>query len=225
MRILSLIFCLLLVAGMASAQWTTVTDPIRVVDGDTLKLADGERIRIENIDAPESGTAAGETATLELRRLIASGGVSIRRTGVDRYGRTLARVDAGGADVGLTMVATGHAQRWVAHPGGGVLTVVPLNGPSKTVTWKPLPATISTTTGAGGWGRSTTTGLVVSGPLGQTIVSLTNSVGSGGWRQTTSSTWVPPPGSLFGPVTRTTTVGPRGVRHTRTVTLPPLIAD
>ena len=95
-----------------------------VVDGDTFWLA-GEKIRIENIDTPETDQAkcpaeraAGERAKLRLHQLLNGGELVIARTGRDRYERTLARVTVNGRDVGATLVAEGLARRWdgARHP-------------------------------------------------------------------------------------------------------------
>ena len=72
---------------------------IRVIDGDTFR-ASRETIRIENIDAPESGNRArctaesylSQLATERLRQLLASGPVQIERHGLDPFKRTLALV-------------------------------------------------------------------------------------------------------------------------------------
>ncbi len=96
--------------------------PIRVIDGDTLTLG-AERVRIANIDAPETGGKArclaerrlADIATQTLRSLTASGKVELRREGRDRYGRTLARVSVGGVDVGEELIRRGVAVRWTGR--------------------------------------------------------------------------------------------------------------
>jgi micrococcal nuclease len=67
-----------------------------IIDGDTLVFG-LERIRIENIDAPETRKAscereliAGLRAKEMLAGLVRSGPVAIKRDGQDPYGRTLA---------------------------------------------------------------------------------------------------------------------------------------
>lgn len=102
-------------------------DRIHIVDGDTVALpcdpARGiypgcaERIRLVGIDAPETGTrarceaeaVAGLEAKAALAGLIRGRPVEITRTGVDRYGRTLARLTAGGIDVDAAMLVAGAA--------------------------------------------------------------------------------------------------------------------
>jgi micrococcal nuclease len=88
-----------------------------VVDGDTFWI-DGEKVRVETIDAPEvKGRCASETAlaaraTRRLAQLLSNRSIELSRNGTDRYGRTLARVRTSGGDVGAVLVGEGLAQRW-----------------------------------------------------------------------------------------------------------------
>jgi len=69
------------------------------------------------IDAPE--TAQGESgtqATLVLKQLLGAGPVEIRPQTVDRYGRTVAEVYAGGRNVNLEMVRLGMAYDYCRLP-------------------------------------------------------------------------------------------------------------
>lgn len=87
----------------------------RIVDGDTLRLRDGERVRLLQIDAPEAGEECyAADATRELSRL-APGGTRValeadpdldRR---DRYGRLLRYVFAGRLNVNVVLVRRGAA--------------------------------------------------------------------------------------------------------------------
>jgi endonuclease YncB( thermonuclease family) len=107
-------------AGQDSAQ---AAGAYRVVDGDTIVAnASGERIRIANIDAAETGKGArceaerrhGEQASNSARRLIARAReVRTIPTGeLDRYGRTLARVRVDGRDLGQILIDQGLARAW-----------------------------------------------------------------------------------------------------------------
>lgn len=95
----------------------------RVIDGDTFVIvATGERIRIANIDAPETHPCRcprecrlGPIATARLDWLLSAPAVTIARSGRDRFGRSLARVSAGGEDVGELLVAAGNAAPWRGH--------------------------------------------------------------------------------------------------------------
>lgn len=107
----------------------------RVHDGDTIRLCSGERIRIASIDAPEllrsercspanvrrlAGGAnpawcdydRGARSRDALAAFLDRGAVAIQRTGVDRYGRTLARITVNGRDAGLYLISIGLARRW-----------------------------------------------------------------------------------------------------------------
>ena len=98
---------------------------IRVIDGDTADLDCGagvERVRLVGFDTPEKGGARCRdeyqralAAERHLRGLLSAGEVRAERQGVDRYGRVLARVSAGGEDVAAAMIAGGHAR---AYAGG-----------------------------------------------------------------------------------------------------------
>jgi endonuclease YncB( thermonuclease family) len=67
----------------------------RVIDGDTVVTASGEKIRLMGFDAPETRgecpreRAMAREATALLQRLAGSG-LDLERYGRDRYGRTLA---------------------------------------------------------------------------------------------------------------------------------------
>ena len=79
----------------------------RVIDGDTLVLDSGERVRLLGIDAPERGEPGADAATSALREMAAGRRVRLERDGRDRWGRTLARVRAGGKDASGELLARG----------------------------------------------------------------------------------------------------------------------
>lgn len=89
-----------------------------VVDGDTLWL-DGERVRIADIDAPEthdfkcaSEKELGDRATRRLHDLLESGPISLQPIDrdEDRYGRKLRIVLVQGESVGKQLVGEGLAR-------------------------------------------------------------------------------------------------------------------
>lgn len=88
-----------------------------VVDGDTVWI-NREKIRLLDIDAPEmDGKCAAERALAVRSRdrlvvLLRGREVRIAREGLDRYGRTLARVGPKGESVGEQLVREGLARRW-----------------------------------------------------------------------------------------------------------------
>jgi micrococcal nuclease len=98
-----------------------------VIDGDTIRYG-GVRIRVEDIDAPEtheprcaSELALGQRATRRLLELVNAGPFEIVYTGGrnhDRYGRELRRLERGGKSLGEMLVEEGLARRWdgARHP-------------------------------------------------------------------------------------------------------------
>ena len=99
-----------------AAQATVVV--ARVLDGDTVLLADGRRVRLAGIDAPETAHGSSPAqyyaaaATLELARL--TRGVPLRFVpvgpGMDRYGRALGDLVAPDeTSVAVRMLAAGAA--------------------------------------------------------------------------------------------------------------------
>jgi len=82
---------------------------MRVVDGDTVVLADGTRVRIHGIDAPERDQPFGKAATECLGQLLGDGGVAVEPVERDVYGRLVARLWRGKLDVGKQMVRLGCA--------------------------------------------------------------------------------------------------------------------
>lgn len=94
-----------------------------VVDGDTFWI-DGEKIRVADIDAPEthpSRCAAearlGNAATERLQALLNAGPVTLAPADrdTDRYGRKLRVVMRGGQSLGEELVKEGLARPWVGH--------------------------------------------------------------------------------------------------------------
>lgn len=79
-----------------------------VHDGDSIVVG-RERIRIENIDAPELDGKCPQEAALALKArdrltVLLRPGFALQRTGTDRYGRTLARITANGRDIGQQLI-------------------------------------------------------------------------------------------------------------------------
>ncbi|PZO54899.1 MAG: hypothetical protein DCF16_04150 [Alphaproteobacteria bacterium] len=106
---------ILLALGLALSQ-------PQAIDGDTLRDAEGERYRVENIDAPETGPRSecpeervlGAAATayvaawLQQARSVEAHPVGRR----DRYGRVVARIEIDGVDLGERLITRGLAQPW-----------------------------------------------------------------------------------------------------------------
>lgn len=87
----------------------------RVVDGDTIELADGRRVRFAIVNAPERNAAGGSQAHEFTRSWLAARGnvVELRRPSsapqTDRYGRTIAEVLSGGESLNVALCGSGNA--------------------------------------------------------------------------------------------------------------------
>jgi hypothetical protein len=82
-----------------------------VVDGDTIELANGERVRVVGIDTPEVGECGYDRATAKMERHVLGQRVrlTISDEDRDRYDRPLRYVDVGKRDAGLTQIKAGLA--------------------------------------------------------------------------------------------------------------------
>jgi endonuclease YncB( thermonuclease family) len=92
---------------------------VSVHDGDTLRAIDEgkveQRIRLAGIDAPERGQPFGNVARERLAALTMGKAVAVDVEDVDRYGRTVARLEADGLDVCRQMVADGLAWHFTRY--------------------------------------------------------------------------------------------------------------
>jgi endonuclease YncB( thermonuclease family) len=96
----------------------------RVIDGDTIDI-EGTRVRLEGIDAPETGQTCndrhgrpwdcGNAATKVLRDLIGHNEVQCRHAGLDKYGRMLGTCYVGQVDINAEMVHSGYAWAYVKY--------------------------------------------------------------------------------------------------------------
>lgn len=85
---------------------------VGIVDGDTLDVSSGERVRLIGIDTPEIGQCGYAEATATLRDLVGGRAVTLvpgARDDRDRYGRLLRYVEVDGTDVNLLMLLSGRA--------------------------------------------------------------------------------------------------------------------
>lgn len=83
-----------------------------VVDGDTIDVSDGTRVRLIGIDTPERGECGYAEATSALGSLVSGKEVFLvagARDNVDRYDRLLRYVEVSGVDANLEMISSGHA--------------------------------------------------------------------------------------------------------------------
>jgi micrococcal nuclease len=120
------VIVLVLVAVLALAAFAFLTRGnatknavvARVIDGDTIELVGGQRVRLVQIDTPEKHVECyGDQASALTRRLIPAGThVRIEQDPkldqVDRYRRKLAYVWKGDEDMNVTLVRDGAAGVW-----------------------------------------------------------------------------------------------------------------
>ncbi len=96
----------------------------RVVDGDTIELTTGERVRYLLVDTPESASGAvecfGPEARAENRALVEGRRVSLSYDTEcrDRYDRLLAYVTVDGIEVNALLIEEGYACALVIPPNG-----------------------------------------------------------------------------------------------------------
>lgn len=94
---------MLLCASLGQAQGVTV------LDGDTVRLSDGEVIRMWGIDAPEKDQTGGIEAKDWLATEIAKGELRVVRKGKDKYGRTIGLLYLGRRSLNKAIVIEGLA--------------------------------------------------------------------------------------------------------------------
>lgn len=120
--ILTLIGLLLIACGRP----TTVRPPadgstvkvIHVVDGDTVVLSDGRRVRYIGLNTPEQGQPFYQEATEANRRLVEGkeAWLALDVQTRDQYGRTLAYLWVGEQFVNLELLRQGYANAYTAPP-------------------------------------------------------------------------------------------------------------
>jgi micrococcal nuclease len=88
----------------------------RVIDGDTLEVEGGLRIRLVLVDAPELDETGGPEATEYLTSLCLGKRALVDedddQIGDDPYGRVLAVTYCGGANANAAMISSGRAQTY-----------------------------------------------------------------------------------------------------------------
>ena len=110
-----------------------INDPVgaealvsEVVDGDTVKLSDGNKVRILGIDTPETKDPRkpvqcfGEEASLKMTELVDDKKVTLLvdegQGDKDKYGRLLRYIYIGNTDIGAEMVRQGYAFAYTKYP-------------------------------------------------------------------------------------------------------------
>lgn len=108
---LAVLLFALVAGGAVGAPASTVAS---VTDGDTLRLTNGQRVRLLQIDAPERGECFATEARNALLRLVPVGSsIALESDSaldqVDRYGRLLRYVRRGSVNVNVELVRRGAA--------------------------------------------------------------------------------------------------------------------
>lgn len=92
---------------------------VSIADGDTLTILTDDKqqvkVRLEGIDTPERGQAFGSKAKDALADMVFGKSVTIRKTGTDKYDRTLGFVEVDGTDVNLNLVENGWAWHYTKY--------------------------------------------------------------------------------------------------------------
>lgn len=95
---------------------------VRIADGDTLTARCGElgeytqlKVRLAEIDAPEKKQPFGQRSKESLSNLCFQAVATIKPQTIDRYGRTVARVECRGKDANLEQVRMGMAWAYTQY--------------------------------------------------------------------------------------------------------------
>lgn len=121
--ITALLAALLPLAALAQPPMPTQTClVVGISDGDTLTArcgAPGEyqqvKVRLAEIDAPEKKQPFGQRSKESLSDLCFQAMATIKRQTIDRYGRTVARVECRGKDANLEQVRAGMAWAYTQY--------------------------------------------------------------------------------------------------------------
>ena len=170
---ISLLLTVLFVVVAAVAQ-TSVATPssaevgvvASVYDGDTLRLRDGRRVRLIQIDTPELGTGEcySRAARTVLVSLVPTGTTVYLETDpaldrIDRYGRLLRYIRLNGANVNLELVRRGAAAPYFyrgerGRYAGRLMAAASAAKAGKLGLWKACPTTVLDPERAIGTGQS-----------------------------------------------------------------------
>jgi micrococcal nuclease len=88
----------------------------RVIDGDTLVLNGGDRVRLAQVNAPEIDEEFGTEARDFARALVLDKLVGVEGSTRDGYGRLVADVTVGGKSLALELVARGLVHLYLIPP-------------------------------------------------------------------------------------------------------------
>ena len=91
----------------------TIQGPVtHIRDGDTIEVG-GVPVRFGSLDCAESGTRAGEAATVAITQIIAGANLTCHLNGRSSYDRKIGSCQLpNGTDLGGLMIASGHCSRF-----------------------------------------------------------------------------------------------------------------
>ena len=147
----AIVFSVLLVIGVIPAQGALKV--VKIYDGDTVTMADGLKIRLLQIDAPElaeSECFAKESKAALVNLLAKKGTVTLKAdpasASFDRYGRALRYIFVGKLNVNLEMVKIGAAAPYFYQGEKGIYSAAMLKAAQdaklyKVGLWKSCPGT------------------------------------------------------------------------------------
>jgi endonuclease YncB( thermonuclease family) len=114
-------------AGPARFPYTLEGKVVGVSDGDTITLLvefRPHKVRLNGIDAPESGQAFGQVAKSKLSDLVFDREVRVSIADVDKYGRLVGDVFVGKTYINAEMVKAGLAWHYVAYSKDSALSAL-----------------------------------------------------------------------------------------------------
>jgi micrococcal nuclease len=113
------LLALLLATQSVSAADQIAGKVVKVSDGDTVTLllngTETIKVRLSEIDAPETNQPWGNNSKQALSLLIATKNVTVSTTGKDRYGRTLGTIYLQEENINKLMVQNGNAWAYTKY--------------------------------------------------------------------------------------------------------------
>ena len=116
-----------LVTVSASKNQLKTSEPIKVITGKVIRVADGDtitvldaantqnKIRLYGIDAPEKAQDFGNKSREKLASLVAGKNIAVTVMDIDRYGRNVGRINIDGKEVAEEMLKAGMVWLYTAY--------------------------------------------------------------------------------------------------------------
>ncbi len=115
MRIAVIIAILLIIPSSHALELSQVS---KVIDGDTITLDNGEKVRLIGIDTPERGQCYYKEAKLRLTELVLNKKVELEKdiTNRDKYKRLLRYIYIDNSSINKILVEEGYAKSYYYPP-------------------------------------------------------------------------------------------------------------